>query len=103
MAEEKTLVPFNLPALVDEEESANFITHSLALAQKLVEAINSYVDASAEVSASSIGAACYIASHVVAVNCADSRKDLILRGLLLTMAANSPNHEATPPTNLKVN
>lgn len=79
------------------------------MAKAMCQAVASYMGTSEDdnVSATSIGAACFVASHLMSLSFEDERKDQVTKGLVATLALNSPGNMLdlvkNPPTDEKPN
>ena len=103
-------VPVLFPVFDEETEDINFRKHAIGLATVMCSAVSKYMDDVSKehtVSASSIGAACFVVSHLIALGFEDERKDQVRRGLVATLALNDPGSASDlaqlPPTDKKLN
>lgn len=101
-------VDVTLPVLEDSEAHEEFVRHTLALAARLSDTIDEYIGEVAKANpdnapgAYAVGAACYVAMHVVANNLPDDdqRAADLKGGLFATMVANDDALKNAFPPNL---
>lgn len=90
MEDKKTPVFF--PVLSDAGENAEFRKHTVALATAMCGAANDYLKALPDgitVNAFSIGAACWLASHLLGLELDSQSKEQVTKGLVATLALNT--------------
>lgn len=97
-----------LPRLEDDVTHREFVRHTLALAARLSETIDTYVGEQAEADpdnapeAYAVGAACYAAAHITASSMPDDdqRAAEIKGGLFAALLANDDTLRTAFPPNL---
>lgn len=104
----KTTVDLAFPEFDNKEFETACRKDAVILASKITLAIHDYLDSVKDKpdelpSAYSIGAACYIASHLIGLQLDATRKDQVAKGLVATAILNSKNAlldlATNPPAN----